>query len=70
MHLKAYQDIFRVEQIDGAILRECDDGVLEQELNIKNKLHRNKILKLIKGRYSAAKILDGGDPYVSFEPSH
>lgn len=71
MHLKQYQEIFQEEQLDGEILVECDESVLEQDLGIKNKLHRSKILKLISGKYSAIKILEGGDPYVTFQqPSY
>ena len=63
MKLSQYKEMFLEENIDGEILAECDDPLLEQELHISNKLHRNRLMKVITGRHSAHCIKHGLDPY-------
>lgn len=66
MKLTQYKQGFLEENIDGEILAECDDTLLEQELHIQNKLHRHRLMKVITGRHSAQNIQHGLDPYGGF----
>jgi hypothetical protein len=64
MNLNQYVDTFRNEQVSGELLMELTDDVLEQDLNVSNKLHRLRIGKLINGLHSAEGYLNGEGPYV------
>jgi len=64
MGLKQHHNFFMQERINGEILLECDDKILERELKITSRLHRVRLLKLISGHHSAESILKGEDPYV------
>lgn len=64
MKLSQYRELFLEESIDGEILAECDESLLEQELHITNKLHRSRLMKVITGRHSARNIQYGVDPYA------
>ncbi len=64
MNLKQYSEKFTEEQIDGELLVECDAEVLESDLGVTRKLHRNRLIKVITGRHSAESIIKGEDPYV------
>ena len=64
MNLQQYHDAFIREQIDGDVLAECDEVVLEHELGIASKLHRTRIMKIVSGHSSAIALLEGQDPYV------
>ena len=66
--LKQYQDSFKRQAIDGDILSELDEDILERDLNVTTKLHRLRLLKIISGRQSAKNILEGEDPYVVLRP--
>ena len=65
MKLTQYKQLFQDESIDGEILAECDDELLEQELRISNKLHHSRLLKVITGRHSVTNLTHGIDPYAS-----
>ena len=67
MGLKQYQDNFKQEQVNGEILSECDEEVLKNDLGIKSKLHRMRVMKVVTGRHSAKRILAGEDPYAHKE---
>lgn len=62
MHLQDYANNFMRERIDGPILCTLDDGTLN-EIGIGSKLHRIKLLNVIKGKVSARTYLER-DPYV------
>lgn len=64
MKLTQYKECFLEESIDGEILVECDEALLEEELGIKNKLHRSRLMKVITGRHSSHNIQHGLDPYA------
>lgn len=64
MTLSQYQEAFMREHINGELLSDCDENVLQNELGIASKLHRMRLIKVITGRHSAKSILDGGDPYA------
>ena len=57
MDLKQYTLTFKSEHINGDILIECDDDVLRVELGVSSKLHRLRLLKVIKGEYSCKTFL-------------
>ena len=59
MNLSRYLQIFINEQIDGEILSQCDENVLEHELGISNTIHRARLMKIITGKVSASGILKG-----------
>ena len=42
-----YKESFKREMVDGEILSEIDEVVLEQELGMKSKIHRLRFLKYI-----------------------
>ena len=64
MKLSQYKQQFTDESIDGEILAECDEALLENELHVKNKLHRSRLMKVITGRHSVRNIQQGLDPYA------
>ncbi len=64
MGLKQYLGNFKEEQVNGEILSECDEEVLQNDLGVASKLHRMRLLKVISGRHSARYILAGDDPYA------
>ncbi|KAL5506262.1 hypothetical protein EMCRGX_G007873 [Ephydatia muelleri] len=64
MSLAQYQEAFQKEQINGELLSDCDETMLQNDLGIASKLHRMRLIKVITGRHSAKSILDGGDPYA------
>ncbi|XP_064390464.1 uncharacterized protein LOC135338305 [Halichondria panicea] len=68
MGLKAYQEAFMAERVNGEVLLECDEDVLLNELKVTSKLRRVRLLKVISGRHSAEQILKGEDPYVYANP--
>ena len=49
MNLGGYKENFCTEQVDGVLLLACDEEILECELGVTSRLHRMRILKLIKG---------------------
>ena len=51
--LSEHTEIFNEEQVNGEVLLECDEEVMEQDLGIKSKSHRLKLLSIIKGMASA-----------------
>lgn len=59
MNLSQYKEVFEYEQIDGDTLADCDEGVLLNELSVKNKLHRGRLMKIITGKNSAKTVLKG-----------
>ena len=67
MNLQQYQDTFKSEQIDGEVLAECDEAVLEHELGITSRLHRLRLMKIITGQSSAAVFLESQDPHVQIK---
>lgn len=48
MGLEQYEEVFSKEQITGEILAECNEEVLERELHIPVKIHRIRLMKVIK----------------------
>ncbi|MES1918274.1 hypothetical protein MHBO_000264 [Bonamia ostreae] len=58
-----YSAIFSENDIDGALLRELDEEILREELNIKNKLHRKKLLIEIEKLFNR----DGSDAMSASE---
>ena len=65
MGMKEYQQKFAEQQINGDLLSECDEAILKDELNVSQRLHRIKLLKIISGMYSVQQILMGKDGYVT-----
>lgn len=62
MHLQEYANNFIRERIDGPILCTLDELML-QKIGITSKLHRLKLLNVIKGKVSA-RVYFEHDPYV------
>lgn len=63
MNLSQYSEVFINEQIDGEVLAQCDENILQHELNICATIHRVRLMKVITGKYSATLILEGQGPY-------
>lgn len=49
--------MFLQEEINGQVLAECDEHILQNELQVTSKLHRTKLMRLITGQLSACQIL-------------
>ena len=47
--LEQYEPSFLREGITGELLLECDEDLLQNELEVKSKLHRLRLLRIIKG---------------------
>ena len=58
MELSQYKDTFVKEQVNGEILLECDDQILEEDLKVPSRLHRIRLLKIISGKTPALQILN------------
>lgn len=67
MNLGQYKETFMQEQVDGEILTECDENILEKELDITSAIHRTRLLKVIRGRHSALSFLEGTDLYSTLD---
>ena len=67
--MKQYKDNFTQYGVDGEVLADCDDEILQKELHISSRLHRLKLSKVITGQHCAASILEGQSPYVCFDRS-
>ena len=65
MGMEKYKDTFTREHINGELLLECDNAILEQDLGISVRLHRIRLMKIISGQHSAQALLKGEDPYVA-----
>jgi hypothetical protein len=52
-HLKTFYD----EGVDGQLLSECDEHILQHDLGISRAIHRAKLMKIISGSQSAVGIL-------------
>lgn len=61
MNMEEYHSLFAHEQVNGEVLCQCDEQVLEGELQVKSRLHRIRLMGLIRGQTSARNLLD---PYV------
>lgn len=53
LKLEQYCEIFAAERIDGEILAEMDETVLQKDLRIESKLHRIRLLVIIDGQQRA-----------------
>ena len=47
-NLSQYKKKFEDEMIDGSLFVELDEGILEHDLGVKSKLHRIRIMRLVK----------------------
>lgn len=63
MNLSQYKAKFAEEMISGEILIELGQDDLERDLEIKSKIHRIRLMKIIDGHHSARNILEGQSPY-------
>lgn len=52
MKLSQYKEAFSKECITGEIMVECDESIFENELCIKNRIHRIRLLKIVNGHKS------------------
>ena len=67
--MEQYQETFIKQQINGDILSECDDDILQNELRISSRLHRMRWMRIISGQYSVKEIMSGKDGYVLMLPA-
>ena len=63
MNMSQYKPIFENENVDGEILAECDEEVLQAELQVSSKIHRTKLMGVINGHQSAIYIVTNSDYY-------
>ena len=52
MGMSAYMEIFYRENINGELLVELNDAILEKEIGIMSQDHRTKLVQLISGTQS------------------
>ena len=52
MKLSQYKQAFEREMITGKLLLACDEKVLENDLEVKSKLHQIRLMQLIRGQQS------------------
>ena len=52
MGLSKYKEQFIKEGITGSLLSELDEEILETELNVKSRLHRLKLMRIIQAHQS------------------
>ena len=59
MGLSQYKDAFAGEQISGDILVDLEDKehILQKDLGMSAELHRLRLMKVIRGEYSAQNYL-------------
>ena len=57
MHLSEYRPAFEREFIDGQILSNLTDAMLQQDLQVSTELHRLRLMKVIKGEKSVRDFL-------------
>ena len=58
MNLGQYKDKFKIEQVDGEILAECDESILKDDLLVVSAMHRNRLMKLVTGKHSAYSLME------------
>ena len=58
MGLSKYKEQFIKERITGSLLSEFDEEILETELNIKSRIHRIRLMKIMEGRQSIDEFFD------------
>ena len=49
MEMEQYIPKFKEEQIDGPLLFELNDEILEEELGVSKKVHRLRLMMIITG---------------------
>ena len=52
LNLQQYKEAFRAECIDGEILHDLDEQVLQEDLGVTSRLHRIRLMKIISGARS------------------
>ena len=57
MSLGQYKDHIERELVSGDVLLECDDEVLKDELGMKSKIQRIRLMKVITGQHSSKDLL-------------
>ena len=68
LNMEKYQDRFASEGVDGSLLADFEDSVLETSLGVTSKLDRIKLMKIIKGERSPKSVLEGQYNYVALQP--
>ena len=63
MNLGQYRAKFAEEMISGELLIELGPEDLERDLEVKSRIHRLRLMKIIEGHHSARSILEGQSPY-------
>ncbi len=67
MDLQQYVETFRQQHVDGDILSDCDEDILQNELKIQSRLHRLRLQRVISGQYAVANMIPEQD-YVVMQP--
>ena len=60
MNMNMYKPIFQREAVDGQLLSELTDEMLQNELEVKSSLHRLRFSSIIKGQRSVKDLLASG----------
>lgn len=60
MNMNMYKAIFQREAVDGQLLSELTEEMLQNELEVKSSLHRLRFSSIIKGQRSAKDLLASG----------
>lgn len=62
--MSQYRDAFSVQHMNGDLMADVDEDMLKDDLHVKSRLHRMRLLKVISGQYSVSQIMAGGDGYI------
>ena len=65
MNLGQYKEDFMKELVDGEILADCNETMLEQDLHVTSAIHRNRLMKVITGKHSASYFTNNSDKLYS-----
>lgn len=57
MKLSQYKPVFEEESMTGKLLLGCDDDLLKNDLGVKSRLHRIRLMQLISGETSVSEVV-------------
>lgn len=57
LKLSQYKQSFEEECIDGLVLADCDQEILEKELHVVRTLHQKRLMQIIEGKVAVSSIL-------------
>ena len=56
MELRQYKEAFLREQVNGIILCDLNEQVLEKDLGVSSRLHRIRLVKVANGKFDVREL--------------